>query len=456
MSLLFLDFIQELGLSNQVRSGILHVPENHSYQHEKKIQIAFLIIKSLKKRSKKHPLIYISGGPGGQSITKSRIKIWFNNAIRKDRDVILFDQRGVGFSSPLPNMKSDVFRHMFQNVSLEEEQRYFEKSILQYEKFCQIEGINISNYNSIQIANDVLFLMKHLGYKKYNLYAVSSGTRIARILQDSYSEYLHTVTHNSPTLLEGDFLKDRLQNFSSALEKVFSFCERNQTGNEVLPDLRNLFLETIISLKETPIELTVDGTRYLINSRDALYLVKRQLHANDARQKIPMLIEALKHRKGKILKEILLAEISFMKYINLTTFLVVERAEMFDQNFTTKEAEQKYQLLPLLPTKMGFFHSFYFAGKKMLKSEFSFGKKQLKRSEVPTLITVNYYDPITTPDDAKKIQEQLSNAHLFVLDEAGHGHGDFTCRTKIMKAFMDKPEKKIDVSCLKIYFSPQS
>ena len=55
--------------------------------------------------------------------------------------------------------------------------------------------------------------MKHLDYEKYNLYGVSYGTRLGRVIQDMNSDYLNTVILNSPNPIVGDLLIDRLKSY---------------------------------------------------------------------------------------------------------------------------------------------------------------------------------------------------------------------------------------------------
>ena len=69
---------------------------------------------------------------------------------------------------------------------------------------------------------------------------------------------------------------------------------------------------------------------------------------------------------------------------------------------------------------------------------------------MPTLVTVNKYDPVTPPEDAYKMVQTLNNFKLYVLNEAGHGGGNQSCRNNVMDQFLVKPNADIDVSCLDI------
>jgi hypothetical protein len=68
-----------------------------------------------------------------------------------------------------------------------------------------------------------------------------------------------------------------------------------------------------------------------------------------------------------------------------------------------------------------------------------------------TIITVNHFDPVTPPENGHILMKKLSKGKLFILDEVGHGGGNFDCRTKIIIAFMDNPSGTLDTACFNLY-----
>jgi hypothetical protein len=49
--------------------------------------------------------------------------------------------------------------------------------------------------------------------------------------------------------------------------------------------------------------------------------------------------------------------------------------------------------------------------------------------------------------------KSLSNGQLLILDEGGHGGGDYECQDKVMIDFMDGPGEALDTSCLNIFLA---
>ena len=445
------DFLTFLTNTESFQCGQVLVPENHANPNGKRIHISYIILPALQPSAKRNPLIYLTGGPGGSTLTKNRITSWLNHPARKSRDIIMFDQRGIGYSSAMPNMDTELFDLMARDLDEEEELTVMEGIIEKYKTLCEQSDINPAHYNSFQNANDVGAVMQALGYDKYNLYGVSYGTRLARIVQDLFPERIHSVIHNSPAPLGGDFLVDRLLAYNQALGNVFTYCRQNQECNRRYPNLEEEYLTTIDRLSEKPLVLEVQNRAFTINAQDAIYLLRRKLYGNDSRTAIPTMIEELGNGGGPILQGVLRSEMLFTTGYNSTMWLSVERYEMFDPANTHEVLEKTYQSLDLLPVKLGMFNAFYVKGKEFHSNALDESLKTFDISDVPTLITVNYYDPVTPPSFGYQFMKKLNHGQLYILDEGGHGGGSPACRAQVMVDFMDDPTSKPDVSCFKIF-----
>ena len=430
--------------------GELTVPENHQDPSSRQITIKYLILKSSSDLNLA-PMIYFSGGPGGAALTHGRIANWSRNPMLEHRDIILFDQRGTGQSSPLPGMEEKLFELMGADLTHREELSAMKDIQQKVKRVCTTQGIDLRQYNSFQNAHDVLVLMKALKYPKYNLYGVSYGTRLARIVQDLAPAMIHSVVLNSPNPLKGDFLVDRLHSYSIALERIMTFCENDDACRQDYPNLRDTYFAALTALKKQPATTQINGSTFHINEQDALYFVRRMLYRNDAKERVPLTIRALQNHDEHILKEVVQSELIFSNNYNSSMWLSVERHEMFDPNHTADRLKQVYDGLPLLPTSLGLFHSFYLAGMDWHNSTLGAEDKKFKPSAVPTLVTVNYYDPVTPPEDAEIMMRHLSEGQLYILDEGGHGGGNAACRYQVMHAFMSDPKAPLDVSCLRIH-----
>ncbi len=441
------DIIEWLPELTDLEKGSIPIPENHEDPESRSISLAYAILRAKQTESNEYPMIFLMGGPGANSLTKRIINIWMDHPIRETRDIILFDQRGIGYSSAIPNMSESLFNIMAQNANAKEELHLIKQLIAQFKQKCENENIGLRFYNSFQSASDIGVLMKSLPYEKYNLYGVSYGARLTRIVQDEYPDLINSVVLNSPSPMVGDFLIDRIQNYTAALDKVFQYHE----GNHKYQPLKGKYLEMIERLKEQPIEMSFNGSPFYINSQDAIYLIRLALYRNDSRTKVPKLIEELEQGKGKLIEEIIASERSFVDRFNSSMWLSVERHEMFNSKNLPYKIDSIYHEVPLLPVKLGTFDAFYRAGMNWHNHVVEDKSAVFKISDIPTLITINEFDPVTPPQFGHLYQKKLPNSKLFILDEGGHAGGSTNCRNELMISFMSNPNDELDTSCLNIH-----
>ncbi len=162
--------------------GFIEAPYDHFNLNQEKIDISFVVIDKQKK-DKLFPLAILTGGPGGSAITESRLNYWLNSPLSDDRDVIIFDQRGIGYSSKLKNLNNDFFSIFSMNLDFDQEKIKVEKLLNNYVDNSNKLGINLTLYNTFQSASDLNLIMSNLGYEKYSLYGSSYGTRLGRVIQ---------------------------------------------------------------------------------------------------------------------------------------------------------------------------------------------------------------------------------------------------------------------------------
>ena len=74
-----------------------------------KTKIAYIIIKSKSNTPKSDPVVFIQGGPGGAVL--QLVNNYASLNLDPDRDFILYDQRGIGFSGNIcPNISQEFVK----------------------------------------------------------------------------------------------------------------------------------------------------------------------------------------------------------------------------------------------------------------------------------------------------------------------------------------------------------
>lgn len=445
--------IKGLKDTKTISCGFVTVPEDHSKPEGKKIEIAYAVIRSEAKDKRPDPVVFLSGGPGSGTLNAGFIGFMRSSPLIKKRDIVLFDQRGIQHSSALPDVGKGVFDAMAANVDLKGERELIAIALSKTQKEADSQDRDLGSYNTFQNASDIAVVMKTLGYKKYNLFGISYGTRLGRAAQDLFPERLNAVILDSPNPMTDDFLMGRIESFSAAADKVIKACDSDEKCRKEYPNLKREYFEVVRNLDRNPLKIEYDNSVFWVNSQDAMYFLRRQLYRNNAVTMFPAFVRALKEKKVKLIADAIRGERADVTNgtFNSSMFLAVSTYESMDPRNTNKKIDELYSSLPHFPAKLGFFTNLYLEGMSFHSKSLPVKARKFKRSKIPTMIFVNQYDPVTPPENGALFQRDLERSKLYILDEAGHSGGDFPCKMKVMVEFMNDPAKDPDTSCLKLF-----
>ena len=84
----------------KVECGFLVVPENHSKPAGRTIRLHVAIFSTESDNPAPDPIVYLSGGPGQSPLKMAQFAFDVFTPFLANRDLILLDQRGVGYSEP--------------------------------------------------------------------------------------------------------------------------------------------------------------------------------------------------------------------------------------------------------------------------------------------------------------------------------------------------------------------
>jgi pimeloyl-ACP methyl ester carboxylesterase len=223
-----------------VTCGRLKVPENYQDPQGRSIEIAFMVVKAPRNVDPEHPLIYLNGGPGGTSLIDAEMLVT-RPGVRQlvvDRDWVFFDQRGTGRSTPALYCPQTDWKGI--------------KACR--DKFIK-EGVDLSQYNSVQIAKDMEALRKALGVKQWNLWGSSYGSRLAFTVAHYYPASVHSIIHEAPDLPEDQELVGDYRGIEIVVDKLFAKCAADAPCSSKFPELRSRFLAALPRLRQQPVSI---------------------------------------------------------------------------------------------------------------------------------------------------------------------------------------------------------
>lgn len=235
--------------------GYFEVPEDRRIPGSRRIRLGYVRFVSTSAKPGP-PIVYLAGGPGGEgsgAAMGARFPIFM--ALRAVADVIAFDQRGTGLSNSLP--ERPAFNGPFPALTREGivgwQRDEMQKAWLDWTR----AGVAMTGYNTIQNADDIDDLRRHLGADKINLWGVSYGTHLALSVLKRHSAVIGRVALAS---LEGqDQTVKRPAHIDAFLGRVDALLGQDPVARAAIPDLAALMRRVHERLEADPAPLSVAG-----------------------------------------------------------------------------------------------------------------------------------------------------------------------------------------------------
>ncbi len=230
-----------------VDCGYLTVPADHADPRGPTIDLAVAILYAETDEPQPDPVVYLEGGPGGETITD--FDSWRGYPLLDDRDLVLFDQRGTGWSIPLLDCPAEID---------ELDGAEYAAALAACRDELLAEGIDLALFDSRQSAADVEALRQALGYEQWNLYGISYGTRLALTVMRDYPEGVRSAVLDSVYPPQVYTLEELASDELAGLESMFDGCAADRACQAAYPYLEWDFYDVIDALDAEP--MVVDYT----------------------------------------------------------------------------------------------------------------------------------------------------------------------------------------------------
>ncbi len=206
------------------------------------------------------PVFLLAGGPGLSGILSFGMDYEASIApFLAERDVIIFDQRGVGLSGALTcasgvSVGGARFDMAFPGAVFAD---FFSQTIADCGAQFAADRVNVAAYTSAASAADIADIAAALGYETINLYGSSYGTRYAQAVMADYPDLLNAVVLDSALPAAISPAAEALAAFNHALETLFTACETDAYCAAAYPNLRADFDTALENLAAESV--TIDG-----------------------------------------------------------------------------------------------------------------------------------------------------------------------------------------------------
>ncbi len=437
--------------------GYVVVPENYSAPDGNLVYLAVTIIRSPGGARFADPVVYLAGGPGGSATDD--VESWLEQPFLADRDLILFDQRGTGWSEPSLNC---IELEYGDDEDVVAAQACYERLI--------DEGIDLAQYNSAASAADLHLLRQALGYSEWNLLGVSYGTRLALTAMRDYPQGIRSVILDSVYPPEVDAYEEEPLNGVRAFEMVFAGCAADAACRRAFPDLDQTLYALLDDLQADPVEFTFvdpwteDEEDVTLDGVELAGAIFQSLYDTATIPWLPYAIDQLAQGNYEEAWILLLGgeegpDFSRRAWLrqdddeDLTDseghFYSVECYEEVPFNSVSEAADLAVtSSSPLIPYLMPDTNSVFEICAIWNVGRAPALETEPVRSAIPALVLAGDYDPITPPAWAQSAARYLSASFYFEFPGVGHGVVDTECGQAVIADFLNNPRTQPDPRCL--------
>ncbi len=401
------------------------------------------------------PVIVIQGGPGASFFHSaypeqvSTEYLWaMTEPVRETRDVVIYDQRGVGLAEPALNCHEADGRAAsaasppgvevpFYDRERDELARCYDRLVA--------AGIDLSSFTTPANADDLAVIIEALGYDQVNLWGMSYGTRVALVMLRRHGNLIRSVVLDGvyPPHIRAD--EQAPWATHRAFTRIFDDCARDAWCTKAYGDIGDRFAELLESLNEKPQAISVDDPRWPIGSEAVLdgdlliFHMYDALYYGDAIPYVPALIDdALNYDLSGLGWFYWYPFIADWALDEGTFLSVTCREEMprIRDDVVAKEI-QKYGVYAM-------------AGSTIMTDDICDAwpvpplepaEWEPVESDVPALLISGAYDPVTPPDWGEDAARYLLNGRHVEFLGAGHVPSAANrCASDLVAAFFDDPD----------------
>jgi len=246
----------------RVDCGFVVVPEDRAHPNRRTIQVAAALVHAPGAQPKADPIVFLDGGPSFGAIHPFALDSYFAGApFAQDHDIVLVDTRGTGYS--VPNLAcpevDDAYVGAFYSKPNVNSQALpiVGGAISACHDRLAASGIDLAAYNSAESAADLDVLRQALGYRRWDLFALSAdgvlGLTYMRLFPDGIRSAVIDSGQSTQYLPGLDYWRG----FTEQLEAIFTGCAANAGCNAAYPHLRDVFYDLVRRLQAHPVTVSI-------------------------------------------------------------------------------------------------------------------------------------------------------------------------------------------------------
>jgi len=387
------------------------------------------------------PIVYLHGGPGGTSLRDAPEELIALPSLR-ERDIILWDQRGAGHSTPslnCPEKEEAILDTLARADSWPDELALNQAAVRSCAERLTSAGVDLDRYNTLASVADMEVLREALGVEDWNVWGVSYGTRLGLAYARAHPDRVRSLVIDSVYPPEVGGIERTQDLTDDALQRLFDACADDAGCAEAYGDLERLLAQAVADLDRRPEELTrtvlvgeeSQDRSFTVTGSDVRAGVFVALYRSDLIPLLPSIIAALAEGDRSIIPAFIDVGIPNLVDPSEGDFFSVECADsggLIDGPEAEASLEEVTDdALVALASAQVFCPDW---GVEHLPESFN----EQVVVDVPTLVFAGTLDPITPYLDSKAQAEAMPDARYVEVPNGGHSVATFDDCTKQARA----------------------
>ncbi|MGB4859933.1 MAG: alpha/beta hydrolase [Dokdonella sp.] len=417
------------------------VPEDRSKPDGRKIDMRLALIESDNAVADGF-VFFIAGGPG-----QSAVDNWPQIApafapLRKNRNILLLDQRGIGGSNALECASlPDETAADFDPAIIEQRTRECLDKVSQHS--------DPSQYTTTAAVEDIEALRIALGGPTLDLVGVSYGTRVAQQYLMRHPDGVRSVVLDSVAPNSLVLGQEFSRNLDDALKAQFTNCTKTPQCKKAFGDPMANLLTLRDRYKAEPKKVTVHDpvdfaeSSMTLNENVLASVARMHAYSPETAALLPLIIsEALKGDTAPLLGQAKMLERALEELSNSAMQLSVICSEDVDR-MKVDPAQANSLLGNTMVDVMQQQCAIWPKGTRPADFNASLV------SDKPVLILEGELDPVTPPRYGEEVMKGLTNGKLIVAKGQGHNVIGRGCIPKLVGKFVSElAPAKLDTKCV--------
>lgn len=437
--------ITEKLMTAGARCGWLRVAENPADASGRAIELRVTVIPSLRIKPQPDPLVILAGGPGQSAHDVYAQAALAFSGIRRDRDILLIDQRGTG--------RSNRLGCEFDDGSGIESTDPQQLRVLGQRCLAALHG-DPRFYTTSVAVRDLEAVRAALGYEQFSFYAGSYGTRVAQHYLRRYPSRTRAMILDGVVPVDLALGPDIAPRAQQALDALFDRCSADPACDSAFPRIRTQFATLSTSIGREPLQVRVSDP-VTARLRDATFgqqqlnaAVRLLTYSDETASLLPLLIN---EAQSGAEPQPLIAQYLMIRRMTDQLFAYGMHFAVVCSEDAPRWTGQDVPAQTLAATYMG---TGFMEGMKAVCDGWPRGLVDEDfnaplQSDVPVLLLSGGNDPVTPAIYGERTLASFRNGRHLVLRGQGHGQLTTSCVPRLAAQFIASGSAAaLDTKCL--------